>query len=109
MPIYAYKCQGCGHQFDKIQRLSDAPLTDCPQCNQSQLKKQITAAAFKLTGTGWYETDFKNNKKDTGKSNSTDGTSSSEKSTAKSDSSSTSSDSKSKSTSTKSASSKDAA
>jgi len=83
MPIYAYKCQGCGHQLEKIQRLSDAPLTDCPKCNQPQLKKQITAAAFKLTGTGWYETDFKNNKinkQDSEKTSSKDGASTDQKS-----------------------------
>ena len=68
MPIYAYQCQGCGHKLEKIQRLSDAPLTDCPQCNQASLKKQITAASFKLTGTGWYETDFKNKSSDNNKS-----------------------------------------
>ena len=68
MPIYAYQCQGCGHKLEKIQRISDAPLTDCPQCNQASLKKQITAASFKLTGTGWYETDFKNKSTDKSKS-----------------------------------------
>jgi len=76
MPIYAYKCQGCGHQLEKIQRLS-------PKCNQPQLKKQITAAAFKLTGTGWYETDFKNNKinkQDSEKTSSKDGASTDQKS-----------------------------
>lgn len=68
MPIYAYQCQGCGHKLEKIQRLSDAPLTDCPQCNQASLKKMVTAASFKLTGTGWYETDFKNKSTDKSKS-----------------------------------------
>ena len=99
MPIYAYKCQACGHQFDKIQRISDAALTDCPQCNQPELKKQITAAAFKLTGTGWYETDFKNNnKKDSDKSKSSDD--SSGKTDSKSNADSKSSDSKSDNKST---------
>ena len=86
MPIYAYKCQGCGHELEKIQRLSDAPLTDCPQCSQASLKKQITAASFKLTGTGWYETDFKNKSSDNNKS--------ADKSTSETKSDSTSSDSK---------------
>ncbi len=99
MPIYAYKCQACGHQFDKIQRISDAALTDCPECNQPELRKQITAAAFKLTGTGWYETDFKNNnKKDSEKTKTSDD--SSNKSESKSDSGSKSSDSKSDNKST---------
>lgn len=68
MPIYAYQCQGCGHKIEKIQRISDAPLTDCPQCGQPSLKKLVTAASFKLTGTGWYETDFKNKTADKSKS-----------------------------------------
>jgi len=59
MPIYAYRCADCGHELDALQKLSDAPLTDCPQCGAAALKKQITAAAFRLKGAGWYETDFK--------------------------------------------------
>jgi len=60
MPIYQYKCSDCGHQFDALQKMSDAKLVDCPECNLPSLRKQLTAAAFKLNGTGWYETDFKN-------------------------------------------------
>lgn len=63
MPIYAYACQACGHQMDKIQKFSDAPLVQCPECHEDALKKQLTAPSFKLKGTGWYETDFKNNGK----------------------------------------------
>jgi putative FmdB family regulatory protein len=59
MPIYAYRCESCGHELDALQKLSDAPLTDCPACGAAALKKQITAAAFRLKGAGWYETDFK--------------------------------------------------
>ena len=59
MPIYAYRCEDCGHELDALQKLSDAPLTDCPACGAAALKKQITAAAFRLKGAGWYETDFK--------------------------------------------------
>ena len=59
MPIYEYRCDGCGHALEAIQKLSDAPLTDCPQCGQPALKKQISAAGFRLKGGGWYETDFK--------------------------------------------------
>lgn len=59
MPIYAYRCDNCGHELDALQKLSDAPLTDCPACGAASLKKQITAAAFRLKGAGWYETDFK--------------------------------------------------
>lgn len=59
MPIYAYRCQACGHELDALQKISDAPLTDCPACGAPELKKQLTAAAFRLKGSGWYETDFK--------------------------------------------------
>ena len=59
MPIYEYQCSSCGHQLESLQRLSDAPLTDCPECNKSTLQKQISAAGFRLSGGGWYETDFK--------------------------------------------------
>jgi len=59
MPIYEYSCQSCGHCLEAIQRLADAPLTDCPECNQSSLKKQVSAPSFRLSGGGWYETDFK--------------------------------------------------
>lgn len=59
MPIYAYKCESCGHSMDALQKLSDAPLTDCPACGKSTLAKQLTAAGFQLKGGGWYATDFK--------------------------------------------------
>ncbi|MBK1632309.1 FmdB family transcriptional regulator [Thiohalocapsa halophila] len=59
MPIYAYRCEACGHELDALQKISDAPLTDCPACGAAALKKQLTAAAFRLKGGGWYETDFK--------------------------------------------------
>ena len=63
MPIYEYQCQSCGHQFDVIQKVSDEKLTICPKCNEKKLKKLVTSAGFKLKGTGWYETDFKNKKR----------------------------------------------
>ncbi len=59
MPIYEYRCQSCGHQLEKLQRMSDAPLTDCPECGKSALKRLVSAAGFRLKGGGWYETDFK--------------------------------------------------
>lgn len=59
MPIYDYQCKACGHQLEAIQRMSDAPLTDCPACGKAELAKQISAPSFRLKGTGWYETDFK--------------------------------------------------
>ena len=59
MPIYAYKCGSCGHAKDVLQKLSDAPLTDCPACGASSFSKQVTAAGFQLKGSGWYVTDFR--------------------------------------------------
>ena len=59
MPIYEYRCQSCGHELEKLQRLSDPVLTDCPECGKAQLKRLISAAGFRLKGAGWYETDFK--------------------------------------------------
>jgi len=59
MPIYAYKCESCGHHKDVLQKMSDAPLTDCPQCGAPAFKKQLTAAGFQLKGSGWYVTDFR--------------------------------------------------
>jgi putative FmdB family regulatory protein len=60
MPIYAYKCSSCGHEKDVLQKISDAPLSDCPACGASAFAKQLTAAGFQLKGSGWYVTDFKN-------------------------------------------------
>lgn len=59
MPIYAYKCSSCGHQRDVLQKVSDAPLTECPDCGAAAFAKQLTAAGFQLKGSGWYATDFK--------------------------------------------------
>lgn len=59
MPIYAYRCSACGHAKDVLQKLSDAPLTDCPACGAASFSKQLTAAGFQLKGSGWYATDFK--------------------------------------------------
>lgn len=59
MPIYAFECGACGHQFDRLQKLSDADPTDCPACGVAQVRRQLTAPQFRLAGGGWYETDFK--------------------------------------------------
>ena len=61
MPIYAYKCSACGHAADVLQKISDAPLTVCPNCGQAAYAKQVTAAGFQLKGSGWYVTDFRGN------------------------------------------------
>lgn len=63
MPIYEYECQSCGHHLEVIQKMSDAALKDCPQCAQATLKKCISAPGFRLSGGGWYETDFKTGNK----------------------------------------------
>jgi len=60
MPIYAYACSNCGLQKDVMQKLSDTPLTICPECGKETLSKQLTAAGFQLKGSGYYATDFKN-------------------------------------------------
>ncbi|MFM8769062.1 MAG: FmdB family zinc ribbon protein [Rubrivivax sp.] len=59
MPIYAYKCESCGHRQDVLQKISDPLLTDCPACGASTYVKQVTAAGFQLKGSGWYVTDFR--------------------------------------------------
>jgi len=63
MPIYEYRCESCGQELEKIQKFSDPVLTDCPACGKSTLKKLVSASSFRLKGSGWYETDFKNKKK----------------------------------------------
>lgn len=60
MPIYAYRCESCGHAQDVLQKISDPLLTVCPSCGASAYKKQLTAAGFQLKGSGWYVTDFRN-------------------------------------------------
>jgi putative FmdB family regulatory protein len=59
MPIYEYLCQKCGHDFEALQKVSDAPLRKCPECGALRLKKLVSKPTFRLKGTGWYETDFK--------------------------------------------------
>ena len=59
MPIYEYRCESCEQTHEALQKLSDALLTECPHCGAHALKKQVTASAFRLSGSGWYETDFK--------------------------------------------------
>ena len=63
MPIYEYQCAACGHQFETLQKISDKPFSKCPDCGKDALTKLISASAFRLKGSGWYETDFKTGKK----------------------------------------------
>ncbi len=59
MPIYEYQCNNCNHKIEVLQKISDDPLAQCPSCYQQKLKKLVSAASFRLKGSGWYETDFK--------------------------------------------------
>ncbi|MDI9818793.1 MULTISPECIES: FmdB family zinc ribbon protein [unclassified Legionella] len=65
MPIYEYECKSCHHHFDLMQKISDTPAKQCPQCFEDKAVRLVSAAGFQLKGTGWYATDFKN--KDTQK------------------------------------------
>lgn len=65
MPIYEYECTACHHRLESFQKMSDAPLKECPECNRPALQKLISAAGFQLKGTGWYATDFRNKGKPT--------------------------------------------
>jgi len=107
MPIYEYQCESCGHQLEALQKMSDAPLVECPECGAQSLKKKVSAAAFRLKGGGWYETDFKSGKKKnlagsdskpTEKSSKSESSSSSSAASASASSSSGSSSTKSSST-----------
>ena len=60
MPIYEYACRSCQHRFETIHKASEPPLTDCPECGETTLRKLLSAPVFRLKGSGWYETDFKN-------------------------------------------------
>ena len=63
MPIFEYICDNCGHEFETLQKVSEAPLKKCEACGAKKLRKKISAAGFRLSGSGWYETDFKSGKK----------------------------------------------
>lgn len=63
MPIYEYVCQGCGHRFDVLQKINEAPVASCPSCYAGAVTKWVSAAGFQLRGTGWYATDFKDKPK----------------------------------------------
>lgn len=60
MPIYEYNCTNCNHQFDLLEKISDAPAKECPHCHKDTAVRLVSAAAFQLKGSGWYATDFKN-------------------------------------------------
>lgn len=63
MPIYEYQCDACGHQLEMLQKIAEEPARDCPSCQTPHLRRLISAAGFRLKGSGWYETDFKRDKR----------------------------------------------
>ena len=73
MPIYEYRCGACGHELEVLQKLSEAPLSDCPECHKPSLTKLISAVGFQLKGSGWYATDFKSSGKPADKANGKNG------------------------------------
>lgn len=80
MPIYEYRCESCDHRLEKLQKMSEGDMVDCPECEKPALKRLVSAAAFRLKGSGWYETDFKKDNKrnladSSGKDNATEKTS----------------------------------
>ncbi|MHB1949256.1 MAG: FmdB family zinc ribbon protein [Gammaproteobacteria bacterium] len=90
MPIYEYQCKACGHALEVFQKMSEAPITDCPVCHKPELQKLVSAAGFQLKGTGWYATDFRDKGKPDSKSEKSS-TTSTQSSKGKDDSSSSSS------------------
>lgn len=68
MPIYEYRCENCKKTHEILQDITDEPITECPACHENSMKKMISVSSFKLTGTGWYETDFKNKSTSSSKS-----------------------------------------
>lgn len=72
MPIYEYRCEQCGHECEKMQRMSDAPAKDCPACKKPGLKRLVSASRFQLKGQGWYVTDFRDKPKAESKKTPTD-------------------------------------
>ena len=63
MPIYEYQCAACGCRHEFLQKVDASLLRDCPECGKPDLIKLVTAAGFRLAGSGWYETDFKTGNK----------------------------------------------
>ena len=59
MPIYTYRCENCGVQFERQQSYTDEPLKRCPECNKNKLRKVITPSGIVFKGSGWYVTDSK--------------------------------------------------
>jgi len=63
MPIFDFQCKACGHQFEKLVMGSDPVMPACVSCADEKVEKLVSAPGFRLSGSGWYETDFKTGKK----------------------------------------------
>jgi putative FmdB family regulatory protein len=85
MPIYEYRCAACGFQKEYLQKMTAAPLTECPECGKPSFRKMVTAAGFHLKGSGWYATDFKHGAKPKSKPEDTPAAKSDEQPAAKSE------------------------
>ena len=95
MPIYEYQCQACAKVTDFLQKMSDDPMVTCPECNEDKLKKLVSAPRFRLAGSGWYETDFKEGDKKNLASSDTNSSSADTKTGTKTETKSSKSESKS--------------
>jgi putative FmdB family regulatory protein len=58
MPTYEYGCKKCGNQFEKVQKMSDAPVAKCPACGSDETERLISHSSFVLKGSGWYASDY---------------------------------------------------
>jgi putative FmdB family regulatory protein len=102
VPIYEYRCESCDHKLEKLQKMSEGDLVDCPECDRPALKRLVSAAGFRLKGSGWYETDFKkDNKRNLADSSSTGKDESGKSSSTSTSAASSSSDSSVKKTESK--------
>lgn len=81
MPIYEYQCGGCGKVHEILQKMSDNPLAECPECS-GKLEKRISQCTFHLKGSGWYATDYANS---SGKTSSSTESNNNQSKTAKAD------------------------
>jgi putative FmdB family regulatory protein len=69
MPVYTYRCESCGVQFERHQSFNDAPLKTCPECRKKSLRKVITPTKIIFKGSGFYATDHKSPSGDTAREN----------------------------------------
>jgi len=58
LPLYVYKCAKCGHEFEKIEKLSAPHTQKCPRCKKGRAERQLSSPAIQFKGSGWYVTDY---------------------------------------------------